>query len=189
MANYVLDLPDVDPAKAEGEARRVLDKARAGVGFVPNMYKAMVNSPGLLETYLDGYARFRASGVFEPAEQEIVFLTISRANGCGYCMAAHSMLALKKSGVPEADVEALRAGKPLPTARLEALRAFTHHMWETRGRPTQAAAKAFHDAGYSDRHILEIVLGLAVKTLSNFSNHITEPEVDEVFAAHKVAAD
>lgn len=188
MANYVLDLPDVNPAQAEGEAKRVLDKAKAGVGFVPNMYKSMANSTGLLETYLDGYSRFRASGVFEPAEQEVIFLTISRANGCGYCMAAHTMLALKKSGVPEADVEALRAGKRLPSAKLEALRAFTHHMWETRGRPTPEAAKAFHDAGYTDRHILEIVLALAVKTLSNFSNHITEPEVDEVFAGHRVEA-
>ncbi|PKP84051.1 MAG: alkylhydroperoxidase [Alphaproteobacteria bacterium HGW-Alphaproteobacteria-2] len=188
MSQHILDLPHVEHAEAEGEAKRVLDKAKAGVGFVPNMYKAMVNSPGLLETYLDGYARFRASGVFTPAEQEVVFLTISDANGCGYCMAAHTMLALHKSGVGAADVEALRAGKPLPTAKLEALRAFTRHLWDTRARPTKEAVRAFHAAGYSDRHILELVLACAVKTLSNWSNHLTEPAVDEVFAAHKVAA-
>ncbi|MFQ5467989.1 MAG: carboxymuconolactone decarboxylase family protein, partial [Kiloniellaceae bacterium] len=75
-------LDDADP-----EARGVLEKAKAQVGFIPNMYAGMANSPGLLETYLDGYGRFRNNSGFTPVEQEVVFLTISRANGCDYCVA------------------------------------------------------------------------------------------------------
>jgi len=181
-----LGLPFVDLDTADAEQKRVLDKAVAAVGFVPNMYKGMVNSPGLLETYLDGYARFRAGGVFSPVEQEVVFLAISRANGCAYCTAAHSMIADRKSGVSAGDLAALRAGEPLPDAKLQALAAFTTTMLETRGRPDEAALDAFRAAGYDDRQALEIILALAVKTLSNYANHLNGPEVDQAFAPYTV---
>lgn len=182
----ILDLPAVDLDTADAEQKRVLDKAVAAVGFVPNMYKGMVNSPGLLETYLDGYARFRESGVFAPAEQEVVFLAISRANGCDYCVAAHSLIAERKSGVPAVELAALRAGEALADARLQALAAFTRTMLETRGRPDRSAFERFRAAGYGDRHALEIILALAVKTLSNYANHLNGPEVDPAFAPYKV---
>ena len=62
---------------AEPNAKPILDKALEQVGFIPNMYGLMVNSPGLLDTYLHGYKLFREQSGFTPAEQEIVFLTIS----------------------------------------------------------------------------------------------------------------
>src|SRR5260370_6599777 len=85
---------------ADSRSKAVLEKAKAQVGFIPNMYAGMANSPGLLESYLDGYAAFRTHSGFTPAEQAVVFLTISRENGCDYCMAAHSMIADKASKVP-----------------------------------------------------------------------------------------
>ena len=163
----------------------MLDKARAAVGFVPNMYAGMANSPGLLETYLDGYDRFRNSGAFTPPEQEVVFLTISRLNACDYCVSAHSMIGEKKSGLDAATLSALREGQSLPDARHDALAAFTRHMHETRGLPTRAAVAAFTAAGYGDRHIYEIILAQAVKTLSNYANHVQHTVLDEVFAGHR----
>lgn len=88
MTLSLTTLDDADP-----RTRSVLQRAKAQLGFVPNMYAAMANSPGLLETYVGGYDRFRKDSEFTPAEQEVVFLTISRFNRCEYCMAAHSMLA------------------------------------------------------------------------------------------------
>ena len=160
--------------------------ARAKLGFVPNMYHGMANDPGLLSTYLHGYDQFRQSGHFTAPEQEVVFLTVSEVNGCDYCTAAHSMLAVKVSKLAPEHTQALRDGKPLTDSKLEVLRQFTHHMWGTRGLPSKARAEAFKAAGYGDVHVLEIILALAVKTISNYANHVNHTDVDEAFAPFTV---
>ena len=180
-ADYRLHLPPQPLETAEGEAKRVLEKAHEQVGFIPNMYANMANAPALLETYLDGYERFRNEAGFTPPEQEVVFLAISRFNGCDYCMSAHSMLGAKVAKLDEASLQALRAGKPLPDAKLQALAVFTEEMVRTRGLPSGEAAERFLAAGFEERHILGIVLALAVKTLSNYANHLFHTELDPVF--------
>lgn len=182
-AEYKLTLPAKTLENADPEAKAVLAKAKARVGFIPNMYAGMANSPGLLETYLDGYDRFRKSSGFTAAEQEVVFLTISRGNGCDYCMAAHSMLADKMSEVPPQVTEAIREGRPIPDAKLAALSAFTSTMLTSRGLPSKADVGGFLAAGYEERHVLEIILAIAVKTLSNYSNHLFHTPLDEMFAS------
>ena len=187
-ADAELDLPKIDLDTAGAEARPILEKAKAQVGFVPNMYAGMANQPALLETYLDGYARFREQAGFIPPEQEVVFLTISRVNGCGYCIAAHSMIGEKMSGVPAEVLSALREGRPIPDPKLAALAAFTETMVERRGLPAQAELDAFRAAGYTDAHVLGIILAIGVKTFSNYANHLMHNEVDEVFAGHALEA-
>ncbi|NNM56830.1 carboxymuconolactone decarboxylase family protein [Acidocella sp.] len=186
-AETKLTLPAQTLESAAGPARKVLEKAMAQAGFIPNMYANMVNSPGLLETYLDGYARFRAESGFTSVEQEVVFLVVSRANGCNYCTAAHSMIADKMSKVPADVLHALRAGTPIADPKLAALAQFTQVMFDTRGRPATADTHAFLAAGYGERQVLEIVLAMAVKTLSNYANHLFHTPVDDMFAAYKVA--
>ena len=181
-ADYRLNLPPVTKDGADEAAARVLARAEAEVGFIPNMYANMANAPELLETYLDGYARFRERAGFTPPEQEVVFLTISRFNGCTYCMGAHSMLAAKVSQLDAASLQALRAGAPLPDPKLQALSTFTETMVATRGRPARADVQAFLAAGYGERHVLGVVLANAVKTLSNYANHLFHSELDDVFA-------
>ncbi|MGF1561929.1 MAG: carboxymuconolactone decarboxylase family protein [Geminicoccaceae bacterium] len=188
-----LSLPLVDHGSSEGPQKAVLDRAKAEVGFVPNMYAGMVNSPGLLETYLTGYKLFREESGFTPPEQEVIFLTISRNNGCTYCVSAHSMLAEKASKLDNAVTEAIRTNQPIEDAKLAALSRFTNVMVDTRGLPSQAEMQAFLDAGYSERHILEVVLAISVKTLSNYANHLFHTPLDDVFGAyawtdHKAAA-
>jgi len=185
-AEYKLDATPVTDDQADGLARELLDGAREKLGFVPNMYRGMAINPGLLSTYLHGYDHFRTQANFTPPEQEVVFLTVSLANGCDYCMAAHSMLALNVSNLSEDHTQALRDGTSLSDAKLEALRRFTHHMWETRGLPSKAEAEAFKAAGYTDSHVLEIILALAVKTISNYANHVNHTEVDDAFAPYAV---
>ena len=182
-----LNLPGQSLESSDAAVRRVLEKAQAQVGFIPNMYANMVNSPGLLDTYLDGYARFRSDSTFTPVEQEVVFLVISVSNGSGYCTAAHSMIADKMPKVPADVLQALRARKPIADARLAALAKFTQSMFGTRGRPSQADLNSFRAAGFTDRQALEIVLAMAVKTLSNYSNHLFHTEVDGMFADYKLA--
>lgn len=179
---YKLTLRPITLDQADSRAREVLDQTKAQVGFIPNMYAGMANLPGLLETYLLGYARFRAESGFTPAEQEVVFLTISRENGCHYCMAAHSMLADKHSQVPMKVTDAIRDCKTIDDPRMSALFEFTRTMLRTRGLPLQEDVTAFLRAGFSERQVLAIILALAVKTLSNYSNHAFHTPVDEMFA-------
>jgi uncharacterized peroxidase-related enzyme len=184
--NYRIDIEAPTLETADASAKAVLERAKKSVGFIPNMYTGMAALPGVLDTYLEGYQRFREEAGFTPPEQEVVFLTISGFNGCDYCLAAHSMIADKTSKVPQDSIAALRAGRTLPDARLEALRAFTVKMVESRGNPSEADVAAFREAGFEERHILGIILAIAVKTLSNYTNHLFKPEVDDVFADYKV---
>lgn len=184
-AKYLMSLPAQTLTSESPRVRGVLETAKKQVGFIPNMYSRMVNSPGLLETYLTGYDRFRRESGFTPAEQEVVFLTVSRENGCHYCVAAHSALADNFSGVPAAVTDAIRDETSIPDPKLSALSEFTRHLLVTRGWPDRADVETFLRAGYEERHILEIVLAVAVKTLSNWSNHLFQTPLDEMFAARE----
>lgn len=179
-----LSLSPKTPETAEPEAGVQLKGAQQRLGFVPNMYANMANSPGLLATYLSGYDQFRSESGFSPAEQEVVFLAISRFNGCTYCMAAHSMIAEKMSKVPSDVLGALRADNPLPDPKLNALARFTRILVENRGRPSPQDLSAFLAAGFQERHVLEIILAIAVKTLSNYSNHVFDTRPDPAFATY-----
>jgi uncharacterized peroxidase-related enzyme len=181
-AEYQLSLTPKTLENADSEQKAILEQAKAQLGFVPNMYAGMVNSPGLLKTYLSGYEQFRQNTGFSPIEQEVIFLTISRENGCSYCMAAHSVIADTASKVPAEVTAALREGRDIPDPQLAALSTFTRTLVAQRGKPSVAAVDAFLSAGYTETQVLEIILAIAVKTLSNYSNHLLHTPVDEAFA-------
>lgn len=184
LSEHQISLTAKNVSQATPPASDRLNEAQSTLGFIPNMYAVMANSPGLLDTYIHGYEHFRRYEGFTPAEQEIVLLAISRENGCAYCVAAHSFLADKKSGVPGAVIEAIRNGTAIPDAKLSALHDFTRVMVVKRGLPDKADVKAFLAAGYSEHHMLEIILAIAVKTLSNYANHLFHTPVDTVFSGH-----
>ncbi len=96
------------------------------------------------------------------------------------------MIADKKSGVPADVLQAIRSDRPIPAKRLAALYALTAEMVRTHGRPSAATLQAFLTAGFQEKDVLYIVLAIAVKTLSNYSNHAFATPVDAVFAAYKV---
>ncbi|MCP3870794.1 MAG: carboxymuconolactone decarboxylase family protein [Gammaproteobacteria bacterium] len=178
----VIQLEGVDHGASEGRGKEVLDLALSQVGFIPNMYQNMANLPALLDTYLHGYRLFREEGEFTSAEQEVVFLAVSHENECEYCVTAHSMLGAVKSQVPEDALQSLREGKTPGDPKLAALDRFTRTMMKTRGNPKREDISAFLEAGYSEPHVLAIVLAISVKVLSNYSNHLFNTEVDEMFA-------
>lgn len=114
LSEYKTTLPLRTVNDAEPEAKALLEATQKKLGFVPNMYNAMANAPGLLNTYMQGYGAFREKSGFSPMEQEVIFLAISQANGCEYCMAAHSFLAEAASGVPTDVTAAIRDDRPVP---------------------------------------------------------------------------
>lgn len=185
-AEFKTSLAPITDEIAAGEAKTMLDAVKALRGKAPNMYRTMANSEGTLSTYIHGYKAFREGSGFSRHEQEVVLLTISRENGCHYCTAAHSFIADKAAKVEPDILAAVRAGAPLADAKLQALSVFTSRLFETRGLISKEDAATFLDAGYSEQQILEIILAISVKTLSNYSNHIFHTDLDATFAGYEL---
>jgi len=185
---YKISLPPISLANADERAKPLLEAAKKQTGMVPNMYENMANFPALLETYGNGYNLFRKEGGFTPVEQEVIFLTISKENGCDYCMAAHSIVADMISKVPVEVTEAIRNDTRIPDAKLNILSKFTSSMLLKRGRPSEEDVQEFLMADYTEKHILAIILAISVKTISNYSNHIFQTEVDTMFKAREWSA-
>jgi uncharacterized peroxidase-related enzyme len=188
-AEYKIGLSPVSDEAATGVSKEIIDGTKAKLGFVPNMYRTMVNSGGYLSTYAHGYNAFRQHSGFTPIEQELIFLVISRENGCDYCTAAHSMIADKVSKLDANTLAAVRSGDLITDEKLQALVSFTARVFASRGLITKTEAAAFLAAGFEQLQIMEIVLAISIKTLSNYSNHIFHSELDDVFAPYAVQDD
>lgn len=161
-------------------ARPFLEGAKMKFGFVPNLLGTMADAPALLKGYLT-LAEIFDSTSFSPTERQIVLLATSRANGCAYCMAAHTAISGMQK-VPEDVVNALRNDAPINDPKLEALRTFASDVAEKRGYPSEESLKKFMSAGYTKSQVLEVVLGVGFKTLSNYTNHIANTQLDQAFA-------
>lgn len=162
-------------------ARQGNEPARLGV--VPNMYRSMALSQALLSTYLHGYEQIRSKSTLSRTEQEVVLLSTCLENESPYCVAAHSWLATNSSGLPQPVLEALREGGNLPDARLRVLSDFTRALMRGRGRPGTEAREAFFQAGFSEAELLEVVLVVGVKTLSNYATLLLGTPLDQPFEA------
>lgn len=169
------------PEEAPEGSRSILDSTKVQMGMVPNMYAEMAHSPGLFSTYRSGYDAFRSGSGFDKTEQEIVFLAISRFNECTYCVAVHSIVA-DRNKVPTEVTDAIRTGRAIPDAKLQTLNAFTIAMVSTRGRPSVQDLQEFVSAGYEEKFVLEIILAIAVKTISNYTNHLFDTPLDSNFS-------
>jgi len=165
---------------AADAAKDILSGAQKSYGFVPNLLATMAEAPALLKAYVTLSRIFEESS-FNAAERQVVLLTVSYENDCEYCIAAHSVIA-GMQGVPDTVVAAIRDGEPIPNPQLEALRRFTAAVVGSRGWPTEAEVNAFLAAGYGKQQVLEVVLGVGIKTLSNYTNHIAETPLDAAFA-------
>ncbi len=174
----------LDVNEAPQGSREILEKSWAQTGRIPNMYALMANSPGLLKTYRAGYDVFRAESGFTKTEQEIVLLAISRFHECTYCVAVHSSIA-DMNRVPHDVTDAIRNGNAIADKKLETLRSFTTIMVASRGRPTPEDLDRLISVGFTELQVLEIILAIAVKTISNYSNHLFDTELDPGFSARE----
>lgn len=168
-----------DQNSAPDDAKPTLAQAKEQFGAIPNLYGVLAESPQALAAYHAMSEQFQQSSLSKPA-QLVVWLTASRHNGCGYCVAAYSAMA-KGEGVDDSVVEAIREDKPIDDATLEAVRVFTTRVVEQRGWVADHDVQAFLDSGFSQRQILDVLTGVAQKTLSNYANHLAGTPLDEAF--------
>ena len=164
------------------DAKPFFDGADEALGFVPNLFRVMASSPPLLEAYttLDGLLEETA---LEPAEVQTVLLATSVENGCDYCVAAHSAVGVQ-AGLDEEAVAAIRDGRAVDDERIEAIRSFVTDLVRERGWLDEPRVERFLAAGFARRHVLDVVLGVGMKTLSNYTNHLAGTPLDEPLEAH-----
>lgn len=174
--------PSVQGDQVPAGSRVLLEKVQKGFGFVPNLFAAFANSPILLEGYL-GLDAIYSNATLSPAERQLVFLTASVVNECAYCTAAHSTVAKGMLKVPAAVVAAVRAGEPVADAKLNALVKLTRELVLNRGYVAPETIQAFLDAGYRRDQIGEVLIGVALKTISNYTHHLSPVEIDAAFQA------
>ena len=148
-------------------------------GMMPGLHAVMAEAPGLLEAYKTVGELFVDSS-FDKDEITVVWQSINVEHACHYCVPAHTGIAMSM-GVSDDITDALRNETPLPNARLEALRTFTLSVVRNRGYVDDSGVQAFLDAGFSKRQILEVILGVSQKVMSNYTNHLANTPVDAPF--------
>jgi uncharacterized peroxidase-related enzyme len=176
MTRFTMHTPEAAPEAS----RPLLIETKKSLGFIPNLYAGLAESPVVLKAYTilsDLFSKTRLS----PVEQQVVALAASIENECEYCVGVHTVIAKDTVKVPAAITDALRTGGKLPEPKLDALATFTRTIVRKRGRVDEAAIKAFIDAGYDRSVVLEVLLGISMKTLSNYSNHIMGTKLDKEF--------
>ncbi len=150
-------------------------------GWTPNVFRVFAGSPVLIQSYKALANIIAKDSAFTPVEQEIIQVVNNIENDCGYCMAAHSTVIEMKKLLPADQLEALRTGSALADPKHEALRQFALALFTNKGRPSPCHIDAFKTAGFTDEHILESIAHVAFKIITNYTNHIADPELDEPF--------
>lgn len=171
---------------APEQSRPYFDAVADAFGFVPNLLGVMATSPALTEAYLTLSGIFEKKTALTAAEQQVVLLAVSRYHECRYCVGAHSVIA-DMHKVPMEVTDAIRNDHPIPDPKLEALRQLVTAIVEHRGWPSDQVMQTFINAGYQPAHIFDVLVGVAQKTLSNFTNHLADTPLDSQFKARSWA--
>ncbi|HEY5994239.1 MAG TPA: carboxymuconolactone decarboxylase family protein [Gallionellaceae bacterium] len=169
------------PENTSGPTRELLEGIRKGYGFIPNLFAYMAEAPTTVEAYL-ALNDLIAKGSLSHAQQQVALLAVSVENACEFCTVAHRAIG-KMKGANAQTLNALADGTEIADAKDRALAAFTRAVVKTRGRPGAPAVQAFLNAGFTKAQILEVILIVSIKTLSNYINHLTNPEPNKELLA------
>lgn len=172
-----LKIHNIDSAP---EASKVLlEQSLKSNGMIPGLHGVLAGSPQLFEAYQTLHNLFTQSS-FNKEELTVVWQTINVENECHYCVPAHTAIA----GMMQVDAalsEALRNKTALPNDKLQALYDFTLKIVRNRGNVSQEDLTTFYAVGYQEQQVLEIILGVSQKVISNYTNHIANTPVDAPF--------
>jgi uncharacterized peroxidase-related enzyme len=161
----------------------IFDNLKKALGFVPNLYATFAYSPTALGTYL---ALQNAKSSLTPKEREVINLVVSQVNECEYCLAAHTALG-KMQGFTEAQILEIRRGGASFDPKLDGLARFAREVADKRGRITTAAREAFLSTGWTKTNLVDAIMIVGDKTISNYLYGVTKIPVDFP-AAEKLAA-
>lgn len=181
-------IQQIVPETATGKAKELLDAVKSKMGLVPNMTRAMANSPAVLDGYL-GFSGALGKGALSAKTREQIALVVAQANQCGYCLAAHCTIG-KMVGLTPDQIRDSRRGTAVD-AKSETLIQLARDLVENRGRVSNEQVQGLRDAGYNDGEIAEVVANVALNVFTNYFNNVAETDIDfpkaeaiEVAAAH-----
>ena len=169
------------PAKADVSTtnQAIFDSLHKMVGFVPNLYAYFAKNETALGDYL---ALQNRKSTLRAKERELINLVTSQVNGCRYCQSAHTVFG-KMNGFTEEQVLEIRKGSASFDSKLDALAKFTLSVVENRGRATEESKEAFFAAGYTEANLIDVVIVVGDKTISNYIHNLTHLEIDWPLAA------
>lgn len=182
MADFPLHTLDTAPA----ESRDKLEAIQSKMGFIPNLFAKLAEAPAALEAYLT-LTRLLEKTSLAPTEQQTILLAVAVENRCEFCVAAHSGGA-KQAGVSEDVIEALRNRRDVPDARLGALAKFAQTVVRERGWAGDRELERFLEAGFTQQNVYEVLLGVSLKTLSNYANHLAGTPLNQELSSLKWSA-
>ncbi len=164
------------PTKAEvSEANQaIFNNLEKGLGFVPNLYAYYAKNETALGDYL---ALQNRKSTLRAKEREVVNLVVSQVNGCRYCQSAHTVLG-KMNGFSDDQVLEIRTGSASFDAKLNALAQFTKAVAENRGKVSDDVKQSFFEAGYSEANMIDVVVVIGDKIISNYIHNLAQFEID-----------
>ena len=157
----------------------LLKDSQQSFGMVPNLHAVMAESPATLNAYKILHELFQESD-FNTEELTVIWQTINIEHACNYCVPAHTGIA-HMMHVNQSIIDALLSKKEMPNDKLQVLHLTTLALVRNRGHLSDDEKQRFLQAGYQNQHLLEIVLGIAQKVMSNYINHLADTPVDPMF--------
>lgn len=165
----------VDPASASPAVKPTLDQIKGAFGVVPNMFKAVANSPAALASMWGSFGAL-GSGTIGAKLGEQIAVAIADRNACNYCLAAHTALG-QKAGASAAEMSAAQIGQSDDPKTAAAL-LFALKVVETRAQITAADVEALRSVGFEDSAIMEILAHVALNLFTNYVNVAFDVPVD-----------
>ena len=174
MSSFQIHTIETAP-EATKDAIKAVQQAN---GFIPNLIGVLANAPAALETYRT-VSGINGRNSLTAEEREVVQITAAVVNGCGFCVAGHTKIALKLLKMPTEVVEAIRATARIDyNPKLDTLARFTLAVILQKAKLTQAQLKSFFEAGYTQQQAIEVILGVSLATLCNYVNNIAETPIN-----------
>jgi uncharacterized peroxidase-related enzyme len=152
----------------------IFDNLQKGLGFVPNLYAYYAKNETALGDYL---ALQNRKSTLKAKEREVINLVTSQINGCRYCQSAHTVLG-KMNGFTDEQVIEMRKGSASFDTKLNALVKLTASVVENRGRATEESKDAFFEAGYTEANLIDVVIAVGDKTISNYIHNVVDFPID-----------
>jgi len=153
------------------------------LGRVPNLFLLVGSSPAALEGYL-GLNAALGKGELDGKTRERIAVAVAELNGCDYCLSAHSYLGTHLAKLDAAELAANREGGSTDAKAGAAVR-FAAQVVRARGHVSDDELRAVKAAGYSDAQVIEIVLHVALNTLTNYVNEVAKTEIDFPLVTHR----
>lgn len=177
--NKMQNATNIENALPQSKARTTLDAVRERVGFVPNLFAMLAEQPGVVEAFVALDTALTNTSL-SPIERQVVQLTTSVENRGHYCVAGHSIFG-RSIGMPEQAIEAIRSGAKVDDERLSALHTYVVQLVRARGHVRPKDVEALTRAGFAREQILEIVMGVTLKTFSNYADSAMRLTLDKQF--------